>query len=162
MRDVIFAVLMAGVLAAAPAWSQDNGDNNDSGNNDGNSGGQPVDGDVRDQMEEAFGNDVSGVRNHSGNEGATMSENSGAQAYTHGGNIYLDSAETAGGERGGRVMAHELAHAVQQRGMQSTATDPDDAAPDDEADGKDEPEAAVETRSSEQRRDRRRARRVPD
>ncbi len=164
MRDVIFATLLAGFLTVAPAWSQDNGGNNDNGNNSGNnngdSGGQPLDGDVRDKMESAFGTDFSDVRNHGDNESATMSENSGAQAYTHGGDLYLNNAETTGGERGGRVLiAHELAHVLQQQGQQSTATETDET----ESEEKGEPDPRVERRqASEERRQRRPERRIPD
>lgn len=158
MRDVILATLLAGLLTVGPAWAQDNDGNNDSGNNDGNSGGQPVDGDVRNQMESAMGNDLSGVRTHDGNEAATMSETSGAQAYTHGGNIYLNNAETTGGERGGRVLAHELAHTVQQ-GQQSTTSETEEPDPEE----KGEPDPLVERRpASEERRQRRPERRIPD
>lgn len=162
MRDVIFATLLAGFLTVGPAWSQDNGGNNNNGNNSGNnngdSGGQPLDGDVRDQMESTFGNDVSGVNVHNGNEAATMSEEIGAQAYTARNDVYLGNAETTGGERGGRVMAHELAHVAQQ-GQQSTATETEEAEPEE----KGEPDPLAERRqASEERRQRRPERRIPD
>lgn len=161
MRDVILATLLAGFLAAAPAWGQDNGGNNNSGNNNGDSGGQPLDGDVRDQMESAMGNDLSSVNIHNGNEAATMSEEVGAQAYAAGNDVVLGNAETTGGERGGRLLAHELTHTLQQ-GQQSTATETDDTETDETEEAGEPDPRALRRRGSEERRQRRPERRIPD
>ena len=79
--------------------------------------GQPLPGSVRDFMEPRFGADFSGVRLHSGGEAAQMNADLRAQAFTHGQDIYLGAgAEAPGSKAGNLLLAHELAHTIQQTG----------------------------------------------
>ena len=71
------------------------------------SGGGPVP--FRDQMEAGFGVDFSEVRFHSGGGAAAASRAIGADAYTSGSNIAMAVSPTP------QLVAHELAHVVQQR-----------------------------------------------
>ena len=63
----------------------------------------------REEMESSFGVDFSGVRVHSGAQAAAASQAIGAEAYTMGDDIVLGTAATP------ELIAHELAHVVQQR-----------------------------------------------
>jgi len=84
--------------------------------------GSPLPEDTRQQMESSFSADFSGVRIHSGSSDAQLSKDIGAQAFTHGSDIYFNSGNyntsTAAGKH---LLAHELTHVVQQSG-QSGAT----------------------------------------
>src|SRR5579885_3624551 len=78
------------------------------------SSGRPLDPGTRAFMEPRFGYDFSRVRVHSDVRAAQSAEAVNAQAYTVGSNIVF------GGNHGGpanqRLLAHELAHVVQQGG----------------------------------------------
>ncbi|MBK8565141.1 MAG: DUF4157 domain-containing protein [Saprospiraceae bacterium] len=78
-------------------------------------GGQALPKDTRSNMESAFGADFSGVRVHTGNDAVQMSEGIGAQAFTHGNDIYFNKGKYDPGSSGGKgLLAHELTHTVQQ------------------------------------------------
>jgi len=78
-------------------------------------GGSPLPAGVRSYMEPRFGADFSGVRLHTGSEAAQLNTSLRAQAFTHGQDIYLGSGASApGSEAGNRLLAHELAHTIQQ------------------------------------------------
>jgi hypothetical protein len=67
-------------------------------------------------MEDSFGADFSAVRVHTGDASAAMNEQIGARAFTYGTDIHFNDGEFAPRtERGTRLLAHELAHVVQQR-----------------------------------------------
>lgn len=76
-------------------------------------GGSPLPDHVRSYMEPRFGVDFSGVRVHTGHEAAQMNQFVGAQAFTHGQDIYFGVGKTPGISD---LMAHELTHVVQQTG----------------------------------------------
>jgi hypothetical protein len=79
------------------------------------SGGRPLSGAVRRQFESAFGWDFGGVRLHTGSAAAKDAKSQGARAFTSGNHIVFGdkvSDPESGGQR--HVLAHELAHVVQQ------------------------------------------------
>jgi hypothetical protein len=68
-------------------------------------------------MESAFGADFSGVRVHTGSEAVQMSQDLNAHAFTHGSDVYFNSGKySPSTTEGGRLLAHELTHTVQQGG----------------------------------------------
>jgi hypothetical protein len=74
--------------------------------------GQPLPADVRQPMEAAFGTSFADVRIHIDPRVTTL----GAHAFTHGTNIHIAPGQFAPGTvRGRHLIAHELAHVVQQR-----------------------------------------------
>ena len=66
---------------------------------------------IRTQMEAATGADLSGVRVHEGNEADTLNRQLTAKAFTTGSDIFLRSDSKTSDSQ---LMAHELAHVVQQ------------------------------------------------
>ena len=78
------------------------------------SSGQPLDPGTRAFMEPRFGYDFSRVRVHSDARAAQSAEAVNAQAYTVGSNIVFGA--NRGGPGNQRLLAHELAHVVQQGG----------------------------------------------
>jgi hypothetical protein len=79
--------------------------------------GRPLDNRVRDFMEPRFGRDFSGVRVHDGDLASQSAESVGASAYTAGLDIVFAAHRySPGTERGQRLLAHELAHVIQQKG----------------------------------------------
>lgn len=79
--------------------------------------GSPLPKDTRSSMESAFGADFSGVRVHKDSSSMQMNQELGAQAFTHGSDIYFNKGnydtQSSGGQR---LLAHELTHVVQQGG----------------------------------------------
>jgi hypothetical protein len=81
----------------------------------GPSSGAPLSSPLRAHMENRFGADFSAVRLHTGSDAAHMSDAINAQAFTHGQHIYFSSgAYQPASQDGQRLLAHELAHTVQQ------------------------------------------------
>jgi hypothetical protein len=79
------------------------------------SSGQPLDTATRAFMEPRFGQDFSGVRVHTDSKAAESAQDVSAQAYTLGNNIVFGAGQFAPGTHAGRqLIAHELAHTVQQ------------------------------------------------
>lgn len=77
--------------------------------------GAPLDAGVRDRFEPAFGSDFSGVRVHTGGPAADAAGALDARAYTVGGDIVFNQGEYApASDSGQALIAHELAHVVQQ------------------------------------------------
>jgi len=77
--------------------------------------GKPLSIKVRQKMESRFGKDFRGVRIHEGPSAAEMAQRMEARAYTVGRDIVFDRGEYAPElDSGGRLLAHELAHVVQQ------------------------------------------------
>lgn len=78
-------------------------------------GGAALPANVQGSMENHFGTDFSAVRIHNDNSSVQMSRSIGAQALTHGSDIYFNSGkyqpESSSGQR---LLAHELTHVVQQ------------------------------------------------
>jgi hypothetical protein len=78
--------------------------------------GQPLDTATRSFMEPRFGQDFSGVRVHVGGEAAESARSVNARAYTVGRDVVFGEGEYApGSDEGRRLVAHELAHTIQQR-----------------------------------------------
>ena len=75
-------------------------------------GGQPLDPNVRQRMEAAFGQSFANVRVHVGAHVAAI----GAVAFTHGAQIHFAPGNyNPATPQGRQLLAHELAHVVQQR-----------------------------------------------
>lgn len=74
--------------------------------------GVPLPSNVRAQMERSLGADFSAVRVHEGAHASAL----GSLAYTQGTDIHFaPGAYTPGTAQGDQLIAHELAHVVQQR-----------------------------------------------
>ncbi|MCE7056379.1 DUF4157 domain-containing protein [Algoriphagus sp. AGSA1] len=86
-------------------------------------GGQNLPAPVQSEMGSKIGADFSGVRIHSDANAAQMSSAMGAQAFTHGSDVYFNQGkyqpETAEGKH---LLAHELTHTVQQGGAEVKRT----------------------------------------
>jgi hypothetical protein len=76
-------------------------------------GGRPMDEPVRRRMEGAFGQSFSSVRLHDDQGAADLSSSISAQAFTTGKDVFLGSGIDTASPAGERVLAHELAHVVQ-------------------------------------------------
>jgi len=74
-------------------------------------GGSPMPDEVRSFMEPRFGADFGGVRVHTDTTAVEMNKELGAQAFTHGGDIYYGAGKSPGKDA---LTAHELTHTVQQ------------------------------------------------
>jgi len=80
-------------------------------------GGSPLQKDTQQFMESRFGTDFSHVKIHTGSEAVQMNREIGAQAFTHGSNVYFGAGKYDPGSDSGRhLLAHELTHVVQQTG----------------------------------------------
>jgi hypothetical protein len=78
-------------------------------------GGQPLPAGVRQRFEPGFGHDLGGVRVHADEHAATAAQAVQARAYTYGRDIVFGRGEYAPHSAPGqRLLAHELAHVVQQ------------------------------------------------
>jgi Domain of unknown function (DUF4157) len=92
--------------------------------------GRPLDSGVRARMEPLFGQDFSGVRVHTDSGAASLSAGLDARAFTVGHHIALGSSEYQPGTiAGDALLAHELAHVVQQAGASRTADPLRDGSP---------------------------------
>jgi hypothetical protein len=97
--------------------------------------GQPLDAGIRAFMEPRFGHDFGEMRVHAGPRAAHAAKSVSAVAYTAGRDIVVGRENVAPDTRQGReLIAHELAHVVQQSGRTPSepsnlrSTRPDDAA----------------------------------
>ena len=73
--------------------------------------------DVLSEMEMEFKADLSKVRIHTDDDAAMLAESIHAQAFTHGYHIFFNKGKyDPSGKEGKRLLAHELAHVVQQKG----------------------------------------------
>lgn len=67
-------------------------------------------------MESSFGHDFGNVRVHTGPDAAGLADSLGARAFTTGSDVYFRAGEYQPASAPGRALiAHELAHVVQQR-----------------------------------------------
>ena len=80
--------------------------------------GQPLADDLRQPMEQAFGNvDFSGVKVHTDTQSDQLNRSIQAKAFTTGQDIFFRQGAYEPGSRGGQeLIAHELTHVVQQNG----------------------------------------------
>jgi len=80
--------------------------------------GAPLPASTRKDMEQRFGYDFSRVRVATDREADGLAHGLGARAFTHGENIVFAAGEFAVETTAGRhLLAHELAHVIQQRDM---------------------------------------------
>lgn len=96
------------------------------------SGGSPLDRGVREQLEPSVGESLADVRVHTGDGAAALARAVSARAFTVGSDIFFASGEyRPASPRGKELIAHELAHVVQQRGAPQsgplTVSQPGDA-----------------------------------
>jgi hypothetical protein len=95
-------------VSAPPPAGGVGGDNDD---------GRPLESEARGVMERAFGADFSHVRVHDGRDASAIARALGARAFTLGNHIAFAADQyQPRGAKGKRLLAHELAHVVQQRG----------------------------------------------
>lgn len=81
----------------------------------GKGGGSALPEATRHEMENTMGADLSGVRLHHDGKANQMSKDLGAQAFTHGKDIYFNQGKYSPGSKEGKhLLAHELTHTVQQ------------------------------------------------
>jgi hypothetical protein len=98
-----------------------------------NSLGQPLDSVTRAYMEPRFGHDFSQVRVHTGPRAAESAQAVNALAYTVGSDLVFGAGQYTPASGGGRkLLAHELAHVIQQGGSRVAGSSlrigpPDDA-----------------------------------
>lgn len=72
---------------------------------------------VKAEMEASFGNDFSAVNIHADQEAIDMNKQLGAQAFTHGRDVYFNAGKyNPDSNKGKHLLAHELTHVVQQSG----------------------------------------------
>jgi hypothetical protein len=70
---------------------------------------------VRNEMSHAIGADFGGVNIHTGPKAVELSNELGAQAFTHGNDVYFNSGKyDTESSTGKQLLAHELTHVVQQ------------------------------------------------
>ncbi len=85
--------------------------------------GHPLDGGVKSRMEAAFGGDFSAVRIHTDSSAAELSTRLNARAFTIGRDVAFGAGEYRPGTLiGDALIAHELAHAMQQGNENSAIT----------------------------------------
>ncbi len=78
-------------------------------------GGQTLPDEVRGRMERAYGADFSGVRVHTGEVAERLNRTLHSRAFTIGPDLFIKPGEYRPGSSGGqRLIAHELAHVLQQ------------------------------------------------
>ena len=83
--------------------------------------GRKLDTSTRAEMERGFGADFGQVNVHADSQAAQMSKELGAQAFTHGKDIYFNNGKyNPQSKEGKHLLAHELTHTIQQTGMVPT------------------------------------------
>lgn len=95
--------------------------------------GRPIETETRALMESRFGHDFGRVKVHTDARAAESARSLGASAYTVGSDVVFGAGRySPGTPKGRRLLAHELAHVVQQRhagaGTPETLNDPSDTA----------------------------------
>lgn len=89
--------------------------------------GRQLDPSLRQKMGQRFGHDFSRVRVHTGAAAERSARDVQANAYTVGRNIVFGAGQFAPGTHAGqRLIAHELAHVVQQSGSEESRAGQDD------------------------------------
>jgi Domain of unknown function (DUF4157) len=81
-------------------------------------GGSSLDSGTRASMESAFGDTFDDVRIHTGSEADSLNRSVSAKAFTTGTDIFFSDKASPSDSN---LMAHELTHVVQQRGMDSSS-----------------------------------------
>lgn len=89
-----------------------------------NSAGQPLDAGTRGFMEARFGHNFSNVRVHTDARSAESASAVNARAYTVGSDVVFGEGQFAPRTKAGQqLLAHELAHVIQQRGGYSRSAE---------------------------------------
>jgi hypothetical protein len=99
--------------AGSPAYGPELSSATESQIRSGGSAGQSLPGPTRAFFEPRLGRDLGDVRVHTGPDAAQLSDSVQAHAFTHGSHVWLGSGLSPGPSH---VLAHELAHVVQQAG----------------------------------------------
>src|SRR5580693_801181 len=87
--------------------------------------GLPLERSVRDLMETRFRSDFDQVRIHTGSAAVALSRWCGARACASGEHVFFDSGQYAPDTASGQwLLAHELAHVLQQRTAHSIRWSP--------------------------------------
>lgn len=80
--------------------------------------GSKMDSTIQREMESGFGADFSKVSIHTDSASELMNKELGAQAFTHGNDIYFNKGKyNPQSKEGKHLLAHELTHTIQQNGM---------------------------------------------
>ncbi|ELR72095.1 hypothetical protein C900_01837 [Fulvivirga imtechensis AK7] len=88
--------------------------------------GQAMSASVRSDLETKMGADFSDVKVHTDSKAVQMNEELGAQAFTHGTDIYFNSGNySPDSSQGKHLLAHELTHVIQQTGKIQTRSTPE-------------------------------------
>ena len=88
-------------------------------------GGAPLPGTVREFFEQRFGRDLSSVRVHTDTDSHRANVDLHSHAFTYGEHIWLARGESAVSNQ---LMAHEMAHVIQQRAPRLLTPQPRDGA----------------------------------
>jgi hypothetical protein len=89
-------------------------------------GGNPLPGSVKGLMESRIGYNFDRVRIHTDQDSVQMNRDLGAQAFTHGENIFFGAGKfNPHSTSGSHLLAHELTHVIQQTGDVQTKRSPD-------------------------------------
>ncbi|WP_239455773.1 eCIS core domain-containing protein [Flavobacterium ginsenosidimutans] len=92
-------------------------ENVESNLNSSKGGGNAMDKNTKREMESGFGADFSSVNIHTDSKAVKMSEELGAQAFTHGNDVYFNKGKyNPDSKEGKHLLAHELTHTIQQTG----------------------------------------------
>lgn len=84
-------------------------------------GGSTMDKNTKQEMESGFGADFSSVNIHTDSKAVQMSEQLGAQAFTHGNDVYFNKGNyNPNSKEGKHLLAHELTHTIQQTGSKTS------------------------------------------
>jgi hypothetical protein len=84
-------------------------------------GGRPLDGVLGARLGSAYGDSLGDVRVHTGEHASALARAVAARAFTVGSDIFFGQGEYRPGSAGGdELIAHEVAHVVQQRGAPET------------------------------------------
>lgn len=79
--------------------------------------GNKMDKSIKTSFESKFNTDFSDVKIHTDEASASMNEQIGAKAFTHGNHIYFNKNEyNPNSVKGEKLLAHELTHTIQQNG----------------------------------------------
>ncbi|MCV2485104.1 DUF4157 domain-containing protein [Flavobacterium sp. SH_e] len=96
-------------------------ENVESNLNSSKGGGNAMDKNTKREMESGFGTDFSNVNIHTDSKAVQMSEELGAQAFTHGNDVYFNKGKyNPNSKEGKHLLAHELTHTIQQTGSKKT------------------------------------------
>lgn len=83
--------------------------------------GAPLDETTREQFEKSLGESLGDVRIHTGLEPDALARSVSARAFTTGSDVFFAQGEfQPASSEGRRLLGHELAHVVQQRGAPTT------------------------------------------